>query len=109
MSYQTWPLTVQVVNLLAGFYLISLPNLVKGICHVSECLIRHCLDLEFLTYSSLIVSQMLLEIHAQATTHSYSTVDFGAWWDALEEAGLRAFSSELNYPAIHWNPFPTAM
>lgn len=75
---------------------------------------------------------MLLEIHAQATTHSYSTVDFGEWWDGLEEAGLRAFSSELNYPAIHCeyfgimnekkvqagltltvfragNPFPTAM
>jgi len=47
---------------------------------------------------------MLLEIHAQATAHSYSTGEFGKWWDSLEEAGLRAFSSELNYPAIHCEP-----
>jgi hypothetical protein len=49
----------------------------------------------------LTVSQMLLEIHAQFTAHSYSTSDFNGWWESLEEAGLRAFTSELNYPAIH--------
>ena len=78
------------------------------------------------------VSQLLIEIHAVSsrrfrivstlaefslTTHSqdYSSnqalkiEDFAAWWHMLESAGLRAFSSELNYPSTAWLDYPTAM
>lgn len=53
--------------------------------------------------------QLLLEIHADQMENAYKVDDFAAWWEMLEDAGLRAFTSELNFPAIHWNPFPTAM
>jgi len=53
--------------------------------------------------------QLLLEIHAERTEHAYATQEFGAWWKMLEDAGLRPFFSELNYPSAHWLPYPTAM
>lgn len=53
--------------------------------------------------------QLLMEIHAERTPSAYKTEEFGDWWHLLEDAGLRAFNSELNYPAIHWLRFPTAM
>lgn len=49
--------------------------------------------------SCLTVGQLLLEIHAERTEHPYATDEFGAWWQMLEDAGLRAFWSEINYPA----------
>lgn len=42
--------------------------------------------------------QLLMEIHAERTKNAYKTEEFGEWWDQLEDAGLRAFNSELNYP-----------
>jgi len=53
--------------------------------------------------------QLLMEIHAEKTANAYKTEQLGEWWTSLEKAGLRAFNSELNYPAIHWLQFPTAM
>lgn len=47
------------------------------------------------------VSQLQLEIHSSKTAHPYNFEEFGSWWEALEESGLRAFSAELNYPAIY--------
>lgn len=49
----------------------------------------------------LIVGQLLLEIHADQMENAYKVDDFAAWWEMLEDAGLRAFTSELNFPAIH--------
>ena len=46
--------------------------------------------------------QLLMEIHAEKTANAYKTEQLGEWWTSLEKAGLRAFNSELNYPAIHW-------
>lgn len=42
--------------------------------------------------------QLLMEIHAERTPNAYKTEEFGEWWHLLEDAGLRAFNSELNYP-----------
>lgn len=32
--------------------------------------------------------------------------EFDGFYERMEKAGLRTFSAELNYPAIHWNPSP---
>lgn len=76
---------------------------------------------------------MLMEIHAvrwmvtytqgyklasDFPVHSSSTLqdrganpgnfeDFRVFYERMENAGLRTFSAELNYPAIHWNPIPS--
>jgi len=52
-------------------------------------------------------SQLLIELHLDHNQKSLE--EFGAFWESLEQAGLRAFSSELNYPSIFWLAYPTAM
>ena len=49
------------------------------------------------------VDQLLLDIHANAGARPYNLQDFNDWWNALETAGLRAYTAEANWPAIYWN------
>lgn len=57
-----------------------------------------------------IVDQLLLEIHVNETPErEYNLELFDNWWNTMEAAGLRAFVGELNYPAIHFTPYPQAI
>lgn len=74
----------------------------------------HVIKKKWLTYAvSLMhyraVGQLMLEIHTYALERRNNFEDFAAWWRQLEAAGLRAYSSELNYPSYAWLEEPMAI
>ncbi|CAD6572594.1 MAG: hypothetical protein CYPHOPRED_004889 [Cyphobasidiales sp. Tagirdzhanova-0007] len=60
--------------------------------------------------NSLPFEQLLLELHVnEVRPTAYDAKAFIGFWNTLEAAGLRAFASELNYPALHFTEYPQAI
>ena len=51
----------------------------------------------------------MLEIHTYGLNPRNDFKQFDTWWRQMEDAGLRAYSNELNYPAFAWLEAPMAM
>ena len=50
-------------------------------------------------------SQLQIEVHATFSNFA----DWYEWFEELEDAGLRIFHRELNYPSVLWSGTPKVM